>query len=118
MQLIKPKSETLYYENCFCSESIGTSFYNFFTTVDMAYCDWWIIKVVPVVYPIECDIALITASHPFVLDKNYYSYLFDFKLFANELMVSWLLLLCIFAMMCLFVMFRTFRFDKLIWHAS
>ena len=63
MQLIKPKSETLYFENCFCSESIGTSFYNFFTTVDMAYCDWWIIKVVPVVYPIECDIALITASH-------------------------------------------------------
>ena len=35
----------------------------FFTTVDMAYCDWWIIKVVPVVYPIENDIALITAGH-------------------------------------------------------
>ena len=29
----------------------------------MAYCDWWIIKVVPVVYPIESDIALITAGH-------------------------------------------------------
>ena len=97
MQLIKAKSETLYYENCFCSESIGTSFYQWYT---------------------QLNVILLNHSQPFVLDKNYYSYLFDFKPFANELMVSWLLLPCIFAMMCLFVMFRTFRFDKLFWHAS
>ena len=30
MQLIKPKSETLYYENCFGLESLGISFYDFF----------------------------------------------------------------------------------------
>ena len=117
MQLIKAKSETLYYENSFCSESLGTSFYNFFH--NCWYGLLWLVDNKSGTGGIpNWKWYCFNYSRPFVLYKNYYSYLFDYKPFANELMISWLLLVCIFAMMCVRVMFRTFRFDKIFWHAS